>query len=137
MKIGFGPRRLMCIIQTLLTRFIAFQADHAIYYPYHKSTITSKPNMTKLFILLSYRSRIKQVRLCSTVLIWDIFWKESSHMDLCFNSQRTVTLLSNTSNIWSKDKRCPIEENIFWSQIVCHRHASIKVDITDNTRLQL
>ena len=133
MKIGFGPRRLMCIIQTLLTRFIAFQADHAIYYPYHKSTITSKPNMTNSLIPLSYR----RVRLCSTICIWDIFWRESSNMELCFNSQRTVTLLSNTSNIWSKDKRCPIEENIFWSQIVCHRHASIKVDITDNTRLPL
>ena len=134
MKIGFGPRRLMCIIQTLLTRFIAFQADHAIYYPYHKSTTTSKPNMTNLCILLIYRSRIK---LCSTIRIWDIFWRKSSNMDLCFNCHRMVTLLLNTSNIWSKDKRYPIEENIFWSQIVCHRHASIKVDINDNTRLPL
>ena len=134
MKIGFGPRRLMCIIQTLLTRFIAFQADHAIYYPYHKSTITSKPNMTNLFILLNYRSRIL---ICSTIRIWDIIWRESSNMYICFYRQRTVTLLSNTSNIWSKDNRCPVEENIFWSQIVCHRHASIKVDITDNTRLPL
>ena len=48
----------MCIIQTLLTRFIAFQADHAIYYPWHKSTIKSKPNMNNLLIRLmrtSYR----------------------------------------------------------------------------------
>ena len=136
MKIGFGPRRLMCIIQTLLTRFIAFQADHAIYYPWHKSTIKSKPNRNNLFIRLM-RTSYRKIKLYSTIQIWGIFASETSKMDLCFNSQGTVTLSSNISNIWSKDKRCPIEENIFWSQIVCHRHASIKADITDNTRLQL
>ena len=63
----------MCIIQTLLTRFIAFQADHAIYYPYHKSTITSKPNITKLFILLSYRSvrlSVFEIYFGENLLIW-------------------------------------------------------------------